>query len=509
MNRNKTRLFGVLAVVLLLFLTATPVINSTSTNPTEKNNKARGLIEKIRSWIENSPFSFFLKRHFQIEKTPDSKDQTVNAFDELVQKVLNKEKQDNPYNDMKRRPYYPGAPRLDDVSYYAPDRVVVGFKSYVNVRKYQGEKFEGFDVVDIIPILHVIVVKIVDMDPDDFINQVEKKSEVSYAELDGVCYPAWVPNDEHWDKQWGLKAINCPKAWDIQKNEIMANIIVCDSGIDRSHEDLDLSYFSGIDYVNDDNNPNDDTGHGTNCTGIILARTNNGKGIAGVPAGSGNWGYLTSVKVLGKSRNYNSVLAKGIVYGLITEMTYFNTIISVSIESYENFAPTLRLACELAVANGCLIVAAAGNNGANKIATPGRFDTTVCVGAVEWKGDSNNNGKPDPNEIKRCDFSPYGNEIDIVAPGRNIYTTVKGGIYDYAKDGTSTATAFVSGVAALYFSKHNGDKSAALCKAKLFTTATDLGEKGKDEYYGHGLVNAYEAIKEPKSYNLNIGLKGE
>ena len=95
---------------------------------------------------------------------------------------------------------------------------------------------------------------------------------------------------------------------------------------------------------------------------------------------------------------------------------------------------------------------------------------------------------------ERCEWSNYGLELDLVAPGDNIYSTVINDRYR-SLSGTSMATPHVAGVAALYFSQYPGD-DPLLAKAKMFSNAIDLGNTGKDFEYGYGLVNAYGTVKE-------------
>lgn len=298
--------------------------------------------------------------------------------------------------------------------------------------------------------------------------------DVEYAELNYVYQSYFTPNDPLWDSQWGPKAINCPEAWDIELGSGAVHVIIIDTGCNYNHEDIKckISYLN-YDFVNNDDDPMDDNGHGTHCTGIVGATINNGKGIAGV-----SQAFTSYVKVLdGYGSGYASTVAKGIVHAAKTLGS--GAVISMSLGGY-GISVLVHVACDYAYyIRGVLLVAAAGNDGIPRVGYPARFDSVIAVGAVD-------------KNLNLCSWSNYGPDVDLVAPGENIISTFGNG-YERLS-GTSMACPHVAGVAALYFSKYGLDTNAVLCKGKLFSTAIDLGSPGKDIYYGHGLVNAYEMV---------------
>ena len=126
---------------------------------------------------------------------------------------------------------------------------------------------------------------------------------VEYAEPNYLVYALETPNDPNYTAQWGLEKINISEAYDIEKGDSNIIIAILDTGVDWNHTELSsriwdngdetedgndtdgngyIDDMRGWDYVNNDNNPTDDHGHGTHCSGIAAADTNNSVGISGV-----------------------------------------------------------------------------------------------------------------------------------------------------------------------------------------------------------------------------------
>jgi len=279
-----------------------------------------------------------------------------------------------------------------------------------------------------------------------------------------------------WDQQWGPKVINCPDAWDIEKGAYIANIAIIDTGCNRFHEDISNKPSYDYDFVNNDGDPIDDNGHGTHCTGIATGIIDNGNGIAGIA----QVGSL-HVKVLDAGgAGYISDIAKGVVY--VCNPSFGVKVISMSLGGY-GLSVLLHLACDYArYIKGKFLVAAAGNEGVSHLCFPARYRSVISVGAV------------DKNQ-KLCQWSNYGPNLDLVAPGESIISTI--GDNQYTKlSGTSMATPHVAGVAVLYFSR-NYNHPPALCEGKLFSTAMHLGTG-----YGHGLVNARGVVQRSTRDNM-------
>ena len=284
------------------------------------------------------------------------------------------------------------------------------------------------------------------------------------------------PNDTQFPLQWNLGLIRVPEAWSVTKGSDIVTIAVIDSGVDFSHEDLQGIFVSGYDFVEDDNTPQDDNGHGTHVTGIIAALTNNNKGVARV-----TWGQRVKImplKVIGGDGTGDVFyFAKAVVYAV----DHGAKVINASLGS-PNRSRLSETVVEYAYQNDVVMVCAAGNDGSSGIDYPAAYPETIAVGAVTI-------------DATRASYSDYGPELDVVAPGGDghqpILSTYNGGTYAYAA-GTSMAAPHVTGIVALMISQ--GIVGVENIRNVLRATAIDLGPSGHDIYYGAGLVDAYAAV---------------
>jgi thermitase len=300
---------------------------------------------------------------------------------------------------------------------------------------------------------------------------------VSYAEPDYIATMAdTVPNDTFWANQYGLVAIRAPQGWDKNTGSTSVTIAIVDSGVDLTHADLAGKIVPGYDFVNLDNIPQDDNGHGTHVAGIAAALTNNGIGVAGV-----SWGArIMPVKVLDASGAGSiSNVALGIIWAAENGAEVINISLGCGPLSCPTSPQVLEDAVNFAYGKGATLVAAAGNGGTNFVFYPARFPHVIAVAATDQLND-------------HWAQSNFGPEVDVSAPGAGIYSTYRGNIYRYL-DGTSMSTAFVSGLAAIlrglptYISP---DQIANNIEA----TALDLGAPGRDDLFGAGLIQMDAAI---------------
>ena len=269
-------------------------------------------------------------------------------------------------------------------------------------------------------------------------------------------------------------------------------VAVLDTGYNYLHPELSSSYLGGQDFVNNDNDPMDDDGHGSHVSGIITADGVNpsAKGVApdaGIIAGkvldNNGSGYLSDV-VAGI---YWAVDGVDGIYG--TSDDFGADAINLSLGTrapyvYRNFCdgvlPDLTNAIKYAIQKNVTVVVAAGNSGSSGVSIPGCISYSTTVGAVNsWD--------------KVASFSGRGNALDISAPGVNIYSTILGSLYA-AWSGTSMATPMVAGVIALVKYAHPS-YTHSQTESKLFDTAKDLGRAGKDKDYGWGRVRADKAVQ--------------
>lgn len=443
-------------------------------------------------YLKNKLLCLFFPNFLNFDQYKEKADETTFKkfrdfnLDELIKKVRYEEKNYEPYN-VEYKKYTPGASYDPKIVYYNSNQIIVGFKSYVDITKI--DKVEGFPVIDKILELNTVVVEIYGIEPQDFIEIVNQSQDVEYAELNYVYQTCYTPNDPLWDEQWGLKAINCHKAWDKEKGHWTIGVAILDTGCNYRHEDISNKQSSvNYDFVNNDKDPMDDcyVRHGTHCAGIIGATIDNHKGITGA-APKVRTDYI---KILDSDGvGFSSTIAKGIIH--VTK--YDDQVISMSFGGY-GISIVLHLACDYArYIKGKLLVAAAGNDGLPILCYPARFASVISVGAVD-------------ENLNLCSWSNYGPNLDLVAPGINIISTVEGNNYEKLS-GTSMAAPHVAAVAALYFSA-NSQSSATLCETKLLSTAKDLGAPGNDWKYGYGLVDAYGVVKNIRNINYKEKIVG-
>lgn len=229
-------------------------------------------------------------------------------------------------------------------------------------------------------------------------------------------------------------------------------VAVLDTGVLYSHPDLiDNAYMDaagrrGYDFINSDDDPRDDQGHGTHCAGIIGARANNGIGISGV---IGQRVKIMGVKVLD---NRGSGSEASIVNGIRYAADQGAHVINLSLGG-RFVSPTIRDAMTYASSRGVVTVVAAGNDGAlmdagTNFYAPSGYSKDI-PGAVSV-------GSLDTINGARSGFSNYSTTyVWIAAPGSYNSAAADGVLSTYlangytALQGTSMAAPVVAGAAAL------------------------------------------------------------
>ena len=271
--------------------------------------------------------------------------------------------------------------------------------------------------------------------------------------------------------QWYLNKVNAPTAWNITQGSSDVVVAVLDTGIDASHPDLVGKVLPGYDFVNNDSDASDDNGHGTSVAGFIAPRTNNGIGLAGMAANV----KLLPVKILDK---HNVGTAFNIAQGITYAADQGADIINISV-STANSSDTIKRAVEYAWAKGCVIVAATGNTGAKTARYPAALDNVIAVSSTTYVDSLSS-------------FSTHGSYVDICAPGSGTLTLNNKDGYT-SVSGTSYATPLVSGAAALLASLPGNLTNTQIVNA-LLDNATDIGDAGRDDKFGFGLLNVGDAV---------------
>lgn len=408
-------------------------------------------------------------------------------LDKLMRKAVEEERLDaEDRKNVTYEEYVPGRVPNPNIVEYIPGEVIVAFKKskidVTNVQNYNGKKFKQKDET-----FNTAVIEVQKGAEKAFINKIKDSDDIYFAELNIVCYSDYLPPDPLFPSQWGPPEIGCISAWNSGLGKSNVVVAIVDTGIDYTHEDFStVRLKKGYDFINNDNNAQDDCGHGTHCAGIVGATINNGKGIAGIAQCT-----LMGVKVLDSRGGGTAVSVSD---GIKWAANNGAWIISMSL-GFPVSHTALRAACIYARdIKNVLLVAASGNSGEPGLPWvyyPAHYDTVIAVGAID-------------KDRTRASFSSFGPELEIMAPGVDILSTMPTyhvtlndyGFqqnYDYM-DGTSMACPHVAGVAALYYSKYTV-KAPLQCRLKLASSATDLDPPGKDIYTGYGLVNAAAVLR--------------
>lgn len=306
----------------------------------------------------------------------------------------------------------------------------------------------------------------------DYLKRFEKNYLVDYVEKDYVAHIAEIPNDSRYNEQWGLEIIQADDAWDVTHGTGSVDIAIIDTGINGVHPDLsskvgvsvNCTYFSGC----QSSSAQDNNGHGTHVAGIASAITNNNLGVAGV-----SWdARLMSVKALNDNGSgYYSWISSAIMWATDNGAEVINLSLSGRYSSR-----TLRNAINYAWNNGVVIVAAAGNNTSSVPRYPAYYSNVIAVAATD-------------SQDKKASFSNYGSWVDVAAPGVSIISTYKDS-YSYLS-GTSMATPFVSGLAAL-IKGQNVSWSNNQVRNQVENTADSIS--GTGNYWEYGRINACSAV---------------
>ena len=342
---------------------------------------------------------------------------------------------------------------------------------------------------------------------------------VEYAEPN-MLYEIFVtPDDTYFDQQWALNQpsdndIDAPEAWDTEKGDSGVIIAIIDTGVDWGHPDLsgkiwnntdeiagngidddsngfiddvrgydfvNVSYacYPGEDCAGEDNDPADFHGHGTHCSGIAAASTDNGAGVAGIC-----WNCrIMPVRAGFKASNGYGVLEEED----IAQAIYYAADNGADVMSMSFGGDDSNLiddAVDYAYYRGAVMVASSGNSNDNSSVYPAAYPSVISVSAT-----TNNDGK--------SSYSNYGYWVDVSAPGGepsgstavSIVSTLPGGAYG-TMAGTSMACPHVAGEAGLILSEHPSFSPDEVKKA--IKSAVD--PVSSEKYMGFGRINVRDAI---------------
>lgn len=302
----------------------------------------------------------------------------------------------------------------------------------------------------------------------------------------------WKPNDPRYSEQWNFRMVNAEGAWEHTRGKGIV-VAVIDTGVAYAdtkkgkiaRDFKNTQFVKGYDFVNKDDLPNDDHGHGTHVAGTIAESTDNNEGVAGLAFEA----KIMPLKVLSA---YGGGTSSDIAEAIRWAADHGANVINMSLGS--SFPDKLmRSACEYAKKKGVTIVCAAGNSGKEGVGYPAAYADCIAVSAVGPTGELSF-------------YSSWGKEVAIAAPGgdrkqdtdnggilqNTVFAGSDGKLVDdyYQFQGTSMASPHAAAVAAMIEAK--GVKDPDDVKAVLQKSAKSKGPANK---YGAGVLDAEAAVK--------------
>ncbi len=402
-------------------------------------------------------------------------------------------------------------------SRYAPDQVLVKFKSTLSEQKreaifaaYQTKKLKR------IPGLDIYKLQIPEgTSVEEMLYLFNQNPDMEYASPNYYRYHTITPNDTLFNEQYALynsgqvvgppgspqgknrADIKATAGWEETKGEKTVIIAVIDTGIDLEHPDL-INKISpnGWDFVDGDSVPEDIHWWGTHVAGIAGAETNNGEGIAGVA-----WNCkIMPLKVFwidpvdGLPTTDDSLIIEAIKYAADNGADVINMSFGDSADN-----PALEAALKYAYERDVVCVAAAGNDG-EAVDYPAAYDDYCLAVAATNSNDERVtflNSSDDPLGPWESNFGP---EVDVAAPGLYIWScdlVSEDPDFPYRlASGTSMAAPHVAGLAALIKSI-KPHLTAAEIMSVIRYSADDINSSrypGKDDYVGYGRLNMEKAL---------------
>lgn len=351
---------------------------------------------------------------------------------------------------------------------------------------------------------------------------------VEAAEPEYIAYTTAVPNDTYYANNWGHNNTaqlpvyvansghtgagvgtvgydsDAQLAWNQIQGYGSPSIIIAiiDSGVDLNHPDLLL--VPGYDYGDGDDNPMDDSaapGHGTSCAGIAAARANNGFGVAGIAGGC-------SVMPLKIADTYGAMYFTYIDNAITHAADNNANVISMSLGAATSSIPSTDTALTYAYNAGVVLFAATGNENSSTVSYPAAHANVIAVGASSPTGQRKSPTSSDGETWWGSNYTTRNQDtaaaVDLMAPTILPTTDITGfgngyeinSDYGMFFNGTSCATPYAAGVAALVLSK-NPSLTPTQVRTALTSNATDMtldGGTGWDKQTGYGMVNANNAL---------------
>ena len=368
-----------------------------------------------------------------------------------------------------------GAVRAQQPTQWVDGELLIGFRAGVGAADRSAVYRDlGATFIEAIgQSLGVVRVRVPAQTLEGRLRALQQRPEVKFVEKNYVFEPALAPNDPQFANQWHLPRILAPEAWDTTQGGPAAVIAILDSGIDATHPDFAGKLVPGYNTYSGNTTTTDQYGHGTEVAGVAGALTNNNLGVASVAGAA----PIMPVRVTdSKGRATSASLASGITWAT----DHGARVVNLSFNGVAGNV-TISTAAQYAVNHGTLVVAASGN--------------CACVDPTPENPYILSVSATDEADAVAY-FSSTGPFVDLSAPGSNIFTTERFGLYGSAS-GTSLASPIVAGVAGLMFAA-NPALTPALVTELLETTAVNGG--GYNQSFGWGRVDALAAVGAAAGY---------
>ena len=329
----------------------------------------------------------------------------------------------------------------------------------------------GVAVLEDLPQIRVKRIRVPEQNFDKVKAALAKNPNFSFVEENYIAQGMIVPNDPYFASQWHHAKIMSPSAWELGVGSTGVPIAIIDSGVDPNHPDLMAKLQPGYNFLANNSDTHDVLGHGTAVAGSAGAIASNAAGVAGVA-----WNNPIMPLVVLDANDWAtySNISNAIIYAVNKGVKVINISLGGSSPS-----STLDNAINYAWNNGALVFASAANY---NVSTP--YYPAACANAVAVAATDSADNK--------ASFSNYGNWITLAAPGVSILTTNNGGGYGYW-NGTSFSSPITAGLAALIWSANPQLTNQQVLEI-LKNSADDLGVSGYDNVFGHGRINAYNAM---------------
>ncbi len=319
--------------------------------------------------------------------------------------------------------------------------------------------------------------------------------------ITGRAADVWVPSDPNFSACWGhantgqqpgwLRGFDMRSthAWAITSGRDDVRVLVIDTGVDPSHPDIRQSlgrdFTNGLPEGSQGGGPqNACDRHGTPVASCVSSKANNAIGTVGAAPGCTSVSARCFVSNMDCSGTWSTTYSWGV--NALDWAARNGVRVTNNSNSYGGSSSALAAAYSATRALGIVHFASAGNHNGS-ISYPARLQSVLAIGAVE------------PNGV-RASFSCFGPELFAVAPGTSVYAADVSGAGGYSSTdyaivwGTSFASPYSAGIAALVLSR-SPELGADAVVAALASTARDLGTTGRDDFHGHGLLQADGAVR--------------